>query len=129
MALAGSHRKVSQQEGTDTNYTLHLSQNESDRILFGPDPDNHHRQMLANMSFLVEAENLTDMTIQCSEGYYIHTHRKLLSSVSSLARKLSREHGGMSENQRLHLILNVSFSHSSCPSGYSCTGFLGGRGY
>ena len=65
--------------------------------------------MLKNMSSLIEEENLTDMTIQCSDGMYVHTHQKLLSSVSSLTRKLSREQNVIVENQRLHLIINVSW--------------------
>ena len=73
------------------------------------DPVNHHQHMLENMSSLIEEENLTDMTIQCSDGMYVHTHQKLLSSVSSLTRKLSREQNVIVENQRLHLIINVSW--------------------
>ena len=90
-----------------------VDRDENKKIQFGPDPGSHHRLMLANMSSLVETENLSDMTIQCSGGYYIHTHRKLLSSVSSLARKLSREHNALGENHRLYLIINVSFVHHS----------------
>ena len=101
----GIHRKNGQSSNTNCYPAVDRDEN---KIQFGPDPGSHHRLMLANMSSLVEAENLTDMTIQCSGGYYIHTHRKLLSSVSSLARKLSREHNGLGENQRLHLIINVS---------------------
>ena len=108
MEHASRLSKTTRQDGVNTNFSSTLSHNENDKIQFGPDPDCHHRHMLANMSCLVEAENLTDMTIQCSDGYYIHTHKKLLSSVSSLARKLSREHGALGENQRLHLIINVS---------------------
>ena len=103
---AAIHRK----SGTsDTiNFYPSADRDENKKIQLGPDPGNHHRRMLDNMSSLVEAENLTDMTIQCAEGHYIHTHRKLLSSVSSLARKLSREHNALGENQRLHLIMDVS---------------------
>ena len=90
----------------NSNSTLYTNQDKTMRI--GPNDYSHHRLMLENMSSLVEAENLTDMTIQCCGGYYIHTHKKLLSSVSSLARKLSREQGGIGDNQRLHLIINVS---------------------
>ena len=89
----------------NSNSTLYTNQDTTIRI--GPNNYSHHRLMLENMSSLLEAENLTDMTIQCCGGYYIHTHKKLLSSVSSLARKLSREHGGIGDNQRLHLIINV----------------------
>ena len=107
MAPAGNFKRVSQPRGTEVSSLSDSSPNTNDIIMVGSDPDNHYRQMLANMSSLVEAENLTDMTIQCSEGYYIYTHKKILSSVSPVVRKLSREHGGLEENQRLHLILNV----------------------
>ena len=88
MVPTGSQRRVSRQSDSDTNYISNLSQNEIETILLGRNPENHHRSMLDNMSHLVKVENLTDMTIQCSKGHFIHTHRKLLSSVSSLARKL-----------------------------------------
>ena len=96
----------------DTNDNDTISQGGKSCHL-GPGTENHHRHMLANISSLIEVENLTDMTIQCSEGLYVYTHKKLLSSVSSLARKLSREHNGLGENQRLHLIINVSKKSST----------------
>ena len=99
---------INRKNGQGDNTNCYSEVDRDDKFQFGPDPGSHHRLMLANMSALVEAENLTDMTIQCSGGYYIHTHRKLLSSVSSLARKLSREHNTLGETQRLHLIINVS---------------------
>ena len=116
MAPTGSHRSVSRQSDSDTNYISNLSQNQIETIVLGLNPENHHRDMLDNMSRLVKVEtqkqnkvqNLTDMTIQCSKGHFIHTHRKLLSSVSSLARKLCRDHSGVAENQRIYLIMNVS---------------------
>ena len=108
MSPIGSFKRVSQPRGSKvSSLSEPSSPNPNDIIMVGSDSDNHYRQMLANMSTLVEAENLTDMTIQCAEGYYIYTHKKILSSVSPVVRKLSREHGGIEETQRLHLILNV----------------------
>ena len=115
MASTGLQRRIVHGYQTTDNDTI----SRGDKSFhLGPDTENHHRLMLASISSLIEVENLTDMTIQCSEGLYVYTHKKLLSSVSSLARKLSREHYVSGENQRLHLIINVS----TVSSIYYCQG-------
>ena len=75
--------------------------NEGPMALLSTDCVDHHAYVLQEMTDLLNAESLTDVTFHCSGGSRLHAHRKILASVSPLIRKLA------TVQQRHHIIINV----------------------
>ena len=65
---------------------------------------NHHKHVLSEMFKFVHLECLTDLTFICQNGSSVHAHRKVLTDMSPLLRKIANSRP---KEDRLVIITDV----------------------